>query len=55
MAAAILEGRPNRASKEMAYHVLDTIQQIMASSDRQAFMEIHSTCVRPEPMVPGML
>ena len=55
MAAAILEGRANRASKEMAYHVLDTIQQIMNSSARREFVEIRSTCARPAPMVPGAL
>lgn len=55
MAAAILEGRPNRASKEMAYHVLDTIEQIMQSSARREFLEIQSSCSRPAPMVPGML
>ena len=55
MADAILSGRPNRASKEMAYHVLDTIQQIMNSSARQAFVDVSSTCTRPEPLTPGAL
>ena len=55
MADAILSGRPNRASKEMAYHVLDTIQQIMKSSAQQAFVDVPSTCTRPEPLTPGAL
>ena len=49
MADAILSGRPNRASKEMAYHVLDTIEQIMRSGAEQRFVEIESGCARPEP------
>ena len=50
MAAAIREGRPNRASKEMAYHVLDTICAMMESGKTGAFVAVDSTCQRPEPM-----
>lgn len=48
MAQAIGEGRKNRASKEMAYHVLDTICQMMKSSETGAFEKVESTCSRPE-------
>lgn len=48
MAQAIREGKKNRASKEMAYHVLDTICQMMKSSDTGAFEKVESTCSRPE-------
>ena len=50
MAQAIREGRPNRASKEMAYHVLDTLSAILASGKDGAFHEVKSTCDLPEPM-----
>ena len=53
MARAILEGRPHRASAEMACHVLETVDAIMQSSQSQAFKAIHSTCTRPEPLLPS--
>ncbi len=51
MAWAIREGRPVRASKERAYHVLD-IQECMEKSNRQngSFVEVTSTCERPQPL-----
>lgn len=50
MAAAIREGRPNRAGKEMALHVLDTICAMMESARTKGFVKVASTCARPEPM-----
>ncbi|MCM1134259.1 MAG: Gfo/Idh/MocA family oxidoreductase [Clostridium sp.] len=50
MADAILSGRKNRASKEMAYHVLDIIDKMMKSSDSGSFEAVESTCAKPEPM-----
>ena len=47
MADAIAMGRPNRASKEMAYHVLDIIRQMMKSSDCRQLVKVESTCERP--------
>lgn len=47
MASAIIEGRPNRANKEMAYHVLDVISQMIASSESGRFEEVLSECERP--------
>lgn len=42
MIDAIREGRPNRACKELAFHVLDTIECIMDSSKTQSFKKILS-------------
>lgn len=50
MADAILSGGKNRASKEMAYHVLDIIDRMMVSSDSGRFEAVASTCEKPEPM-----
>ena len=50
MAEAIAEDRTNRASAKMAYHVLDTIDQIMKSAETGAFEKVPSTCERPEAM-----
>lgn len=47
MADAILHGRPNRAGKEMAFHVLDIISQLMRASQEQRLLTVESTCVRP--------
>ena len=51
MAEAIFEGRPNRASKEMAYHVLEALSGILESSERGAFVDIVSTCDIPAPFL----
>jgi len=53
MARAILENRPHRASAEIACHVLETVDAIMQSSQTQTFTDIHSTCTRPEPLLPS--
>lgn len=50
MADAIFSGRKNRASKELAYHVLDVIDTMMKSSDSGRFEEVASTCERPETL-----
>lgn len=50
MVLAIQEGRPNRASKEMAYHVLDIISQLMRSSELAQPLPVASTCTRPDAL-----
>ena len=55
MAHAIRAGRPCRAGKEMAYHVLEIITAIMKSSETGSFCEIHSSCERPRPLKPEAL
>lgn len=50
MVLAVSQGRPNRASKEMAYHVLDIISQLMKSSELGMPLPVTSTCTRPAPL-----
>lgn len=50
MARAIREGRPCRADKETAYHVLDIIDRMMKSSESGRFEAVPSTCGRPDPL-----
>ncbi len=52
MADAILTGRKNRASKEMARHVLDVLAAILAGGEKGAFADIASACERPAAMEP---
>ncbi|MCR5272449.1 MAG: hypothetical protein K6E13_05645, partial [Lachnospiraceae bacterium] len=47
MALSIEKGKKTRASKEMAYHVLDIISQMMASSEKRQVVKVESTCERP--------
>ncbi len=53
MADAIFNRRPNRASKEMAYHVLDTLEQIGKSSESGCFIAPESRCDRPAAFAPA--
>lgn len=53
MARAIRTGEKNRAGKEMAYHVLDVINQMMESSQSGRFETVESTCSRPAPFDDG--
>lgn len=50
MADAIFEKRENRANAELAVHVLDVIDHMVESSEKGAFVQVTSTCKRPEPM-----
>jgi predicted dehydrogenase len=50
MAEAIAEGRPHRASGELAYHVLEVMHGIHDASASGAYYQVKSTCVRPEPL-----
>lgn len=50
MADAIFSGRPNRASGEMAFHVLDIISQMVASSEQKTLLKVASTCHKPEAL-----
>lgn len=54
LSGAIQEGRPCRASGEMAYHVMEVLTGILQGGPSGAFREILSTCDRPAPWVwPG--
>ncbi len=50
LADAMLHGRECRASGEMALHVLDVINTMMESSERQALRRVETTCRRPQPL-----
>lgn len=47
MAYALRRGYNPRANSELQYHVLDIMQGIIESSERQKFCKIESTCVPP--------
>ena len=47
MAQALRLNRPHRASGELAYHVLDTMQSIQDAADERRFVQVTSTCERP--------
>jgi predicted dehydrogenase len=51
---AIQSGRKNRASGEMAYHVLETMLSFIKSSKEGKYFEIESTCERPMPLKMGL-
>lgn len=48
MALAMREGRVPRASGELAFHVLDALLSILESYETGRYVEVHSTCRRPE-------
>lgn len=48
MAKAMEEGRQNRASSELALHVLDVIECMMESTRTGGFVNVESTCSRPD-------
>ena len=50
MICAIRENRRNRASKEMAFHVLDILCCMVESSEKRMAVEVTSTCERPAPL-----
>lgn len=54
MAAAIRTGRPHRASGTLAFHVLDTMQAFLDSSDKGRHVTLKSTCERPAAFPLGL-
>lgn len=50
LAYAVREGRPPRASGDMAHHVLEVMLGIIESSATRQFVDIDSTCTRPLPL-----
>ena len=53
MAAAILDGRPHRCSLEFALHAVDVMTSILVSGEEGRFVDIKTTCDRPEPLPPS--
>jgi predicted dehydrogenase len=50
MAAAIADGTPHRASRELGYHVLEIMESILLASAEHRIVTIRSTVERPEPV-----
>jgi predicted dehydrogenase len=50
MAAAIREGRPHRASGELALHVLEVMEAFGTSAESGRFVEIGTRPERPQPL-----
>ena len=50
MAYAIRDRRPNRASGEMAYHVLEIGYALLESAKNMQYYHLSSTCNRPDPL-----
>ena len=50
LAYAVRDQRPPRASGEMAFHVYEAMESMLASPGLGAFVDINSTCARPEPL-----
>jgi predicted dehydrogenase len=49
MCAAIMAGRPARASGSLAFHILDVMESIEESSREGRHVVLTSSCCRPEP------
>ena len=52
MALAILEGREARCALERALHGIDVMTSILKSGETGAFVDLSTTCTRPEPLGP---
>lgn len=50
LADAVINCKKSRASKELAYHVLEILESIMHCGEKGAFIDIKSSCEKPEPM-----
>jgi len=54
MAAAIVSGRPHRASGVLANHVLEIIHAVHTASAESRHVALTSTCPRPDPLPAGL-
>ena len=54
MAQAIASNRPHRASDELSFHVLDTMQSLLEASEAKKYIELGSTCAKPKPLPLGL-
>jgi predicted dehydrogenase len=52
MAVAILEGREARCGLDRALHGIDVMTSILKSGEMGAFVDLQTTCTRPEPLDP---
>jgi predicted dehydrogenase len=53
MARAIADGTEHRANGELAFHVLEVMESLLASAQTGAAADIASTCTRPAPVPLG--
>jgi predicted dehydrogenase len=54
MANVMHTDRLHRANGEMAYHVLETIESLLQSSQENQHIVLSSSCSQPEPFAPGL-
>lgn len=54
MAQALREGRPHRASGELALHVLEVMAGLVEAAESGGSVVIESRCARPAPLAPGL-
>ncbi|MCG6901334.1 MAG: Gfo/Idh/MocA family oxidoreductase [Rhodobacter sp.] len=52
MAQAIRQGRPHRCSLDLAVHSVDVMTSILKSGETGSFVELSTTCARPEALNP---
>lgn len=52
MAAAISDGREHRCSLELATHVVEVLTAILHSAESRSWVEMTTSCTRPEPLNP---
>ena len=50
----VRENRPHRASGELAYHVLETLQAFFIAAERGRRVVLESTCERPAPLLQAL-
>ena len=53
LAAAIERKGGNRANAEMIVHITEIIEGLMKSAETGSFIQMRTTCKRPEPLKPG--
>jgi predicted dehydrogenase len=52
MATAIQEGRTHRCSLDLALHAVDAMTSILKSGETGQFIDLQTSCKRPEPLDP---
>ncbi|MDF2986056.1 MAG: oxidoreductase [Eubacterium sp.] len=55
MADAIGSNRVNMANGELACHVLEIMQAFHESSEKRSYIDLKTTCARPEPVKIGLI
>lgn len=53
MAWAMRQGRPHRASGELAFHVLDAMQSMLEAAESRCYLDLASRCAQPAPLPAG--